>query len=208
MTSNFWPTHPFLCQVLTLREIISFVKLVWFNVNGLIEIDVILSNSWSRPRLAMTSFTMSTHLDSFSGQQGHNVNIWRTNSFCHQSSHLLLLRIGHKINRTNIWQKCWKILCISKFSCPRDCHGEEDDRITFSGRAQPRGSVSEIPGFQELNSLVLFNLRGYSGGPTLVEGREKGSAHLQELFTITFVVNSIKSSACKRTESGINDKAQ
>ena len=63
---------------------------------------------------------------------------------------------------------------ISKISCPRDCHGEEDDRIIFSGRAQPRGSVSEIPRFQELNSLVLFNLRGYSGGPTLVEGAGKG----------------------------------
>ena len=68
--------------------------------------------------------------------------------------------------------------------------------------------MSDTPRFQELNSLVLFNLRGYSG-PTLGgKGQEKGSAHLQELFTITFVVNSIKSSACKRTESGINDKAQ
>ena len=64
------------------------------------------------------------------------------------------------------------MLGISKFSCPRDYHGEEDDRITFSGRAQPRWSVSEIPGFQELSSLVLFNLRGYSG-PTLVEGAGK-----------------------------------
>ena len=152
---------------------VSFVQLVWFNVNGLIDIDIVLSNSWSRPRLAMTSFTVSTHLDSFSGQQGHNVNIWRTNSFCHQSSHLLLLRIGHKINRTNIWQKCWTILGINKFSCPRGCHGE-DDRLTCSLRSKPKGSVSEIPGFQELNSLVLFNLRGYSGGPTLVEGAGKG----------------------------------
>ena len=102
-------------------------------------------------------------------------------------------------------------LYLSEFSCPHGCHGVEDDWINFSRRAQPRprGSVSEIPGFQELNSLVLFNLRGYSGGPTLGEkGREKGSAHLQEIFTITFVVNSIKCSACKRTESGINDKAQ